>query len=373
VRINIGEKVRAPRIEAAVDRLFSMDAFEAVNYTLSPSGDGYILNFNCSKGPVHRIGAAGRADSEELVAAMLNLGWNVNKLRGPRLDFEGRLGNRLYGQLKYSFISPRFPTLNVEGKLGYTNAKIRQDAYNYRTGFRTTALDAYLSGMRLENFDFRVGLKHEYYGVTSWLTDSGNQVPKDQMQLLSKGFSSVYATLRHYTLDDLYFPSKGMNVGVGLQWLPWRGGTKMMSVDFRTVFRINDWLAILPEFYTRTVIDAAEDNLFYSNYVGGTMGGRYLDTQIPFVGFNQVTRARNFTSVLNLDFRAQLDKNFYASLLGGYFTDCDVVTSFREFAPTYVGVAGELAYDSLIGPVRARLQWSNFRGWSAYIGVGFDF
>ena len=148
----------------------------------------------------------------------------------------------------------------------------------------------------------------------------------------------------------------------------------MLSMDVRTVFNVNDWFSILPEFYTRTIISPEEDNLFYANYVGGTFRGRYLETQIPFVGFNQVTPSKSFTTVLNVDFRAQLAKSFYASMMAGYFTDCDhFPTSFRHIAPTYLGLAGELAYDSLIGPVRARLQWSDFRGWSAYVGVGFDF
>ena len=148
----------------------------------------------------------------------------------------------------------------------------------------------------------------------------------------------------------------------------------MLSMDVRTVFNVNDWFSILPEFYTRTIISPEEDNLFYANYVGGTFRGRYLDTQVPFVGFNQVTPAKSFVAVLNLDFRARLAKNFYSSLMAGYFMDNDgLPTSFRHLAPTYLGLCGELAYDSLIGPVRARLQWSDFRGWSAYVGVGFDF
>ena len=54
--------------------------------------------------------------------------------------------------------------------------------------------------------------------------------------------------------------------------------------------------------------------------------------------------------------------------------DDDVLpTSFAQLAPTYLGAALELAYDSLVGPVRVRLQWSDFRGWSGYVGIGFDF
>lgn len=373
VPIKVGDEVRAYQINEAASRLFALDALESVNYTLSKVEDGYILNFNCSKGPVHRIGAAGRADTEELVAAMLNLGLNVNKLRGSRLDFEGRLGSRWYGQLRYTYVDPKLPTINVEGKLGFTNAKVRQSFYNYQTGFRTATLDAYLSGIKYDHFDFRAGIKHERYSVESWLTDSGNQVPKDQMQLLSKHFTSIYGSFRHYTLDDLYFPSHGINVGADLQ-IPFNTRTKMLSMDVRTVINVNDWFSILPEFYTRTIISPEEDNLFYANYVGGTFRGRYFGTQVPFVGFNQPTPAESFIAVLNLDFRARLAKDVYGSLMAGYFMDNEgLPTSFSHFSPTYIGFCGELAYDSLIGPVRARLQWSDFRGWSAYIGVGFDF
>lgn len=374
VKIEDGSEVMSPQIDEAVCRLFSMDAFEAVNYTVSKDGDAYVLTFHCNKGPVHRIGAAGRADSEELVAAMLNIGLNVNKLRGMRFDLEGRLGNHWYGMAKYSYTAPMFPTFNLEVKTGYTNAMIRKDAYNYRTGFRVNSVDAYLSGIRLENFDFRAGIKHESYQVDSWLTDSGNQVPKDQMQLLSKRFGSLYLNLRHYTLDDLYFPSKGMNIGVDAQLLPWNSGTMMLGLDVRNVFRINEWFSILPELYFRSIVNAAEDNLFYATFVGGTMRGRYIGSQLPFVGFNQATPAKNLAMVLNVDFRARLAKDFYASLMGGYFNDNDALPNhFAEILPTYVGVAAELAYDSLIGPIRARAQWSDFRGWSGYVGVGFDF
>ena len=374
IPIKAGDEVMAPQLEEATSRLFSLDALEAVDYKLSRDDDGYILIFNCSKGPVHRLGVSGRADSEEFVAAMINLGLNVNKLRGARFDFEGRLGAHWYGQAKYSCILPKLPTLNMSLTGGHTNAVISRDEFNYQAGYSVFKFDAFLSGIQLENFDFRSGFRYEEYNVNSWLTDSGTAVPKNQLQLLSKGYSSFYASLRHYTFDDLYFPSKGINIGMDLQLLPWNSAAKVMSVDLKTVFRMNDWLSLLPSFYTRTIVDRNSDNLFISNYVGGTMPGRYIDSQIPFAGFNYATLAKDYMMVLNLDMRARLAKDFYFTLQGGYFNDNESLPgSWKELLPTYLGFAGELAYDSLAGPVRARVQWSDFRGWSAYLGVGFDF
>ena len=374
IRIKEGDEVMAKQLEEAASRLFSMDALEAVDYRLSKDGDGYILIFDCSKGPVHRIGVAGRADTEEFVAAMFNLGLNVNKLRGARFDFEGRLGSHWYGQAKYSYASPRLPMLNMAVKGGHTNASICRDEYNYQAGYSVFKVDAFLSGIQLENFDFNSGIRYEEYNVNSWLTDSGDAVPKNQMQLLSKSYSSIYASLRHYTLDDLYFPSKGVNLGMEFQILPWSGSTKLMSLDIRTVYRMNDWLSMLPSFCMRAIIDKPAGNLFISNYVGGAMPGRYIDSQIPFAGFNSATLAKDYMMVFNLDMRARIEKDLYFTLQGGYFNDNDSFPNqWKELKPTYLGIAGELAYDSFIGPVRARLQWSDYRGWSAYLGVGFDF
>ena len=374
INIKEGDEVMAPQLEEATSRLFSLDAFEAVNYKLSKDGDGYILAFNCAKGPVHRIGVAGRADTEEFVAAMLNLGLNVNKLRGARFDFEGRLGSHWYGQAKYSFTSPKFPTMNVSVTGGHTNATICRDEYNYQAGFSVFKFDAFFSGIQLENFDFKTGLRYEEYNVNSWLTDSGTAVPKNQLQLLSKDFTSIYASLRHYTLDDLYFPARGINLGTEFQMFPWSGSTKVMGFDIKTVFPMNDWLTLLPSFYMRAIIDKPSNNMFISNYVGGAMSGRYIDSQIPFAGFNYATLAEDYAMIINLDLRARLAKDFYFSLLGGYFNDNkSLPNQWKELKPTYLGLAGEIAYDSLIGPVRARLQWSDYRGWSAYVGVGFDF
>ena len=84
-------------------------------------------------------------------------------------------------------------------------------------------------------------LHGQVWRLVSWIL-----VPESSMKQLSKWYSSVYGSLRHYTLDDLYFPSRGMNIGAELSWLPWDAGTKIMGFDFRTVIPCGRKFAILP-------------------------------------------------------------------------------------------------------------------------------
>ena len=374
IDIKVGDTVGEKQINAAVERLFSLDALESVSYNLLEESDGWHLVFNCNKGPVHRIGVSGRADTEELVAALLNVGLNVNKLSGPRLDLEMRAGSRWYGKATGSLTVSGLPTLNLQLKGGHTTAYMNREGYNYNVGFWNAGADFYLSGMRLQTLDFRVGFLHDYYSINSLLSNSGVAVPKETMKKFSKWYSNIYVNFRHNTLDDLYFPSRGISIGADVRWLPWDSGTKEMGVDFRTVLPVGRHFAVLPSAYVRTVVDASEDSFFVANFIGGVMPGRYIDSQIPFAGINGVIPARDFVSVLNLDLRVSLAKNLYATVAGSCALDSDTMfTDFTEVKPTIFGIAGELAYNSIIGPLRARVNWSNKLGLGVYAGFGFDF
>ncbi|MBQ9310386.1 MAG: patatin-like phospholipase family protein [Bacteroidales bacterium] len=373
-RLAEGDLVSNEEIEDAVARLFSLDALEAVSYTLHPEGDAYRLVFNCVKGPVHRIGASVRSDSEELVAALLNIGFNVNRLHGSRLDLEGRIGEHWYGQARYSYSAPRLPTFNLAFKGGYTRANVRRERNLYKAGFWRSGLDAYVSDMRLQNFDFRAGAKYDFFSLNSWLTDSGVAVPRSQMRLMHSNYGTIYTNVRHYTLDDDYYPSRGLNLGADLQWIAGPEGAKVMSLDFRTVIPITEKVAVIPSLWSRNVVDARSDNLYLQNFAGGAVAGRYTDSQMPFIGFNGSTPLRNCALVSNVDFRFNPAKNFYTSVQAGVICDNDgFFRKLKDLSPRYYGVALELAYNSFIGPLRARMQWSDFCGWTAYAGVGLDF
>ncbi len=79
-------------------------------------------------------------------------------------------------------------------------------------------------------------------------------------------------------------------------------------------------------------------------------------------------------AVLNLDLRTRLYKDVYLSLQGGAVREG---SDFEDFISgphgLSLGAAGELGYDSVIGPVKASLHWSDIAGWGAYLSVGFDF
>ncbi|MBR1632808.1 MAG: patatin-like phospholipase family protein [Bacteroidales bacterium] len=373
-----GQSVGREEIDAAVQTLFSKDAFEAVTYNLYDNGEGgYRLRFNCANSPVHRLSIGGRADSEEYVAALLNVGLNVNKLRGPKYDFTAKIGQNWYGNARVVLDLPYVPTVNISAKAGYSNAEILQGSHIYEAGYWNHNAQIYLSGMRLKDFDLHAGIKDSYYALDSWLTNSGVAVPKDKMSLFTKNYLGASLGVRAYTLDDWYYPHRGINVGISYDYIFSPQESHFFKFDFRAVVPVFRWLDIIPSVYTRNLFNFDDaDNFFLRNYVGGSMAGRYVDGQMPFIGFHRCTPLKNHALVLNLDLRANIFKNTYLSLQGGYIKEGAALDPEFEAAalrPTYYGAALELGYDSLVGPVKANVHWSDFIGLGAYVSVGFDF
>lgn len=110
------------------------------------------------------------------------------------------------------------------------------------------------------------------------------------------------------------------------------------------------------------------------------MAGRYLDHQVPFVGINYATPVGRYAAVLRDDLRLKVGKAHYISVIAncvlaaeGFRFGGDENSFFKEGAFHY-GAGLEYAYDSIIGPLKLDVHWSDInKKVGAYFSVGFDF
>jgi geranylgeranyl diphosphate synthase type II len=82
-----------------------------------------------------------------------------------------------------------------------------------------------------------------------------------------------------------------------------------MHMDFTPVIPIGSHFAIIPDIHMRACLGLASMPQFghsdpnfsisHLNYVGGQIHGRYIEHQMPFIGFNHVLQAEAFRSVLH--------------------------------------------------------------------------
>ena len=82
---------------------------------------------------------------------------------------------------------------------------------------------------------------------------------------------------------------------------------------------------------------------------------------------------KNILTVFRTDYRFKIMKNHYVTGIFNYARDCD---HFRLYADGlgYFGAGLEYAYDTIFGPFKANVHWSNLTNHvGVYLSVGYNF
>lgn len=386
IGLKAGQLIDKKIMDDAMSKIQATGAFESVTYALHGTEEPYDLVFNCNRGPTHEMCAGIRIDTEEWAAVMLRLGLNTRKLMGAKAEFTARLGRTQKVTAKFSQDIPSLPTINGEAYFRHSafdifdraDSKTTKDTWEYSS----VKGKVYLSNITWTRFNFELGGQYKYYAMNT-RRSTGALIEALEPDFTKTSFLGVYANARMYTLDDLYYPTKGVTLDFlfdsDLAHLGYTGFKPFLSasMDFRFVIPLGDRVAIIPDIHWRSCFNSEKNDgysYFHGNFIGGALAGRNFDQQMHFVGCNSMVFMNSHAAVANLDLRFRLSKNLYLSAQGGYVRDgqtfADMVSSLK---PSMYGFAGELGYDTIVGPLKFAVRWSDRIGWKVYATIGFDF
>ena len=378
------EKVYKKDLEEAVSTILATGSFDFVRYELLKDGENYILNIICRKGPVHQAGIGMRFDTETIVSAIVNLGLNVNRIRGSAWDFTAKIASNPSIDAHYSLRFPAFPTLNAVFNGSLANASILTpqsggtETGNINFKYRKLTQKVYFSDLNWKKADVRLGVKNEYFDVSSLLAASAIPAEYDR-KTLSNDFLTFFAEGRADTFDSGYFPTKGYTIGGSYNYV--MGGllseispVHIVQFDASKVFRTGGILDIIPSVYTRLALGKSLP-MSFMNMAGGSLAGRYLEQQVPFIGINYATPLSDKMLKAGIDFRLHLTRNNWLYLRGEVIKDSDTFDSDLLWTgDTIMGFGVEYAYNTIMGPLKANLHYSNLtKRVGAYFSFGFDF
>ena len=377
LNINIDQRMRRSELDHVIAQIYGTEAFDFVTYELLGSEEPFKLVIDCRKGPVHQFGLGVRADTEEIVSVLLNIGLFTRKLYGNKFDFTAKISANPYVSLNWSYDLPKFPTVNGRISARWTDLNMLNfDGENRLSlSYFNSSQELYLSNMHWKMFDIKAGIRNEVYDMRNIRS---SQITGDyDFDHLTNDYVSLFADAVMDTFDDGYFPTKGVKAGASYAWT--FAGFPHMPDNFQTVranaevvVPVGERFAFIPSFNFRFLFG---DNIpvAYFNAVGGTLAGRYMDQQIPFVGINKLAAMRNILTVYRTDLRYRVSRNHYVKAIVNYARDCD---HFRDYAsgPGYFGLAAEYSYDTILGPLTANIHWSDFTGKVGfYISAGYNF
>lgn len=386
IGLKVSDKVGKKELDDAMRKLQATGAFDSVTYSLYGSQEPFRLVFHCSPAPRHHFGFGFRMDSEEWPSLLFNVGLNKHRLMGSKFDITGKLGQNRYLTAHYSLDIPELPTVNVEATASRVGGKILYDpSLTPEFTMHRYEVQGYLSKLQWKQYDVKAGIRMRYFSIPQSCT-YGALLGILGEGLLDQCYLGAFASGGFYNMDNRYFPSRGVDLSaegsldfarpgvVGFEAIP------EFRISARGVIPIGERFSLIPSYYLRNVFGVTQDggvNTSYAhfNYAGGTMAGRYYEQQMPFVGFCNMMMLENCAAVLNLDARTQIANNLYVSVKGGYVkTEETIADMVSKKDITYWGASLEAGYNSIVGPVKASLHYSDAtNSLGFYVSLGFDF
>ena len=375
IRMKYNELYGKEDFEMAQSIIFGTRAFSQVTYRLVEDGnDSYKLVFNCEKRPKHSVGIGLRADTEEWFAALINIGFNRNKIYGHEFDVIARLSTSPYLKLDYNYTPVKGPKVGASFKVHYRTLMglsdffskgqlyIEQSLHNEATVYIADthwSMVSLWAGFRLEQMPF-----YRYFSM-----NGGEQYSRWDVF-----YPYIFLRCAFSNQDDRYFPNKGVrsyfNYDYNCHKTHYLGTGIIGTIPGGKIF------TLIASYRGRYIL--GDMNPYYEymqNYVGGSMEGRYYDHQIPFIGFNGEHICGNLLSVIDLNFRFKVYKKCYLSAIVTTLHDGDILNKKLEMSKHAVFAAGlQFAYKSKFGPMIANVHWnSSNNNVGVYLGVGYDF
>ena len=376
LHVNLGDRISKSDLDDIVAKIYGTQAYDYVTYEFQGTEEPYKLVFNCKKGPIHQFGLGVRADTEEMVSVLINLGLNSHQFYGHTFDFTGKISSNPYMQLHWFYDVPKIPTINATATFRWANMnRLGFGDNNLSLNYFCATQEAYLSNMTWKQFDIKGGLRNEIFDIRN--IKSSQIIGDYDFSQLKNDFVSMFIDARTDTFDDGYFPSKGILAGLSYSWtlggFPNRfNNFHALEADVRGVIAFEDNVCLTPYFNTRMLF-GKEIPVAYFNAIGGFVPGRYVEQQIPFVGITDLVAMKNILTLYGAELRQEILNNHFVSASLNYVKDSDSMKDYFK-GKGYFGACIGYSYDTIFGPLSANIHWSDLNNKvGIYISAGYNF
>ncbi len=376
LNLKFGQKISKEDLNDIVAKIYGTQSYDYVTYELLGDVEPFKLVLNCRKGPIHQLGLGVRADTEEIVSVLLNIGFNAHKLHGHIYDFSGKVSANPYLQFHWSYDLPKMPTVNAKAAIRWTDLNMLNFGNNNLSlSYLCAKQEFYLSNIKWRHIDIKAGVRNEVFDIRN--IKSSQIIGDYDFDQLTNDFVSLYMDSRTDTFDDGYFPTTGVSAGLSYTWtfagFPHRfNNFHTVQADAKTVVTVGDIFAFIPSVNFRFLL-GKDVPVAYFNAVGGSLAGRYIDQQMPFLGVTNLYAMKNILTVYRTDLRFRLARNHYLTGIVNYARDCDVLKNYAV-GPGHFGAAVEYSFDTIFGPLSANVHWSDITGKVGfYLSAGYSF
>jgi len=371
-----GAHISGQELDEEVNRFYNTSAFQSVTYLLRGQTDPYDLELNFVEGRPSEMGLGFRFDSEEVAAILLGVNINANTLYGSKFSVKAKLAYNMQAEFKYAYAFKSLAQFDIAYGVRSSNLNILNTGMVSNMGFTNHAVTAAFSTSNVRDIDIRIGARFDYYMYRRLLSE-GETLPIYDMDLKRNKFLSGFIQAEVDRMDQKYYPTRGFNLNAEFRYYlnkPFGDFTDFSAIQahLSSVIPFGNRVALILSLDNRTLL-GKNIPLIYGNYMGGFVAGRYLDHQIPFLGFTHTHLFKNVLAIATLDSRVRILDNHYVYASAAYAQDFVKIKEAFQDTPV-IGARIGYSYNSFIGPLSADIIWSNYaHAVGAYFSIGYTF
>jgi NTE family protein len=253
---------------------------------------------------------------------------------------------------------------------------VQDHVYRYREEKKIAEIDMSLINLQLATHSylndatrFTLGASVDRFGLGNVIGDTSSY------NLQPKTYFNLFSRIEHNSLNKIYFPTRGVNVGGGAKVLLTNWTTNPVFIgDFylKQAMAISDRITYIYSLKSRLVFGSNE-SYFYHSFLGGVQQTDYFNNSIPFNGIRRMELNTSSVGVGRLEFRLKMWEKIFVSLSGdiGMYSNDNLFFTNQK---TILGYGLNAAYNSVVGPLEFNLSFSGQdKEMLPYLSLGFWF
>ncbi len=368
VGIKHDQHVTLEHLRNGISRLYSTGNYEFVNYQLVGNKTKTLM-VEVKERLNNKINAGLHYDSEYRSSMLLNITLRNQNFFGSRLSMDAKLSQYPMFAAHYSIDRGWKP--GFFSKFMYAADHL----FRYDKGKKIAEVDMNLINLQLASHSFITDATRFTLGASMDKYLTGSAIGDfTGVNILDKAYFNLFTKMEHNRLNEIYFPTRGINVSGGAKMLLNNENNALVIGDFqfKRARSVSDRVTILYSIDSRLIFGGKE-SFFHHTYIGGLQQTDYFEHTIPFNGVRRMEISTGSVGVGRLEGRLRMWEKFFVSAtgdIGMYSTDNLFITNQK----TIWGFGLNAAYNSAVGPLEFNLSYSTYTGnVLPFVSLGFWF
>lgn len=395
IRYDTNRYTNFEELEQGMNNLAATRNFSSIHYLLRPSGedDGYVMDLRLREDPSRSFLKLGlHYDGLYKTAGLINYTRKNLLVDDDVMSFDFIIGDQIRYNFNYYLDKGRYWSLGVNS--AYNNFEKDVDfGFVVRESDveipQVNKLDISLADLTNqiyaqsywgEEFVIGAGVEHKWLRIE---TETVNlEQGESSLEFENSNYLSTYGFLKLDTMDDRYFPTKGLFFDGDFHWyflateegLDKLGGFSIAKANMGFALPLTSALAF--NFFTEGGFTLGEADVNSLDFILGGYGAHFINNFTGFLGYDFISFGGD--SYVKAVFTADLNvfRNHHLNFMANFANAGNDIFNEGEWftLPDYTGYAFGYGLETLVGPAQVKYSWSpeNSKGmWMFSLGFWF--